>query len=110
MNIESARALVTGGSSGIGLATARLLASRGARVAICGRDRAKLERAAKEIGALAVPADVGREGDRRPRRPARAPALHLSFACSARCSSHAIQRDTSSAAPHTRRANSRCTG
>src|SRR6266540_7141327 len=64
MNIESARALVTGGSSGIGLATARLLASRGARVAICGRDRAKLERAAKEIGALAVPADVSREGDR----------------------------------------------
>lgn len=63
MKIESARALVTGGGSGIGLATARLLASRGARVAICGRDRAKLDRAAKEIGALAVPADVSREED-----------------------------------------------
>jgi len=63
MKIDSARALVTGGSSGIGFATAKLLASGGAKVAICGRDRAKLERAAGEIGALAIPADVSREAD-----------------------------------------------
>ena len=63
MNIESAQALVTGGSSGIGYATAKLLVERGARVAICGRDRAKLERAAGEIGALAIRADVSVESD-----------------------------------------------
>ena len=63
MKIDSARALVTGGSSGIGFETARLLAQRGARVAICGRDRTKLEAAAKEIGAVAIVADVGVESE-----------------------------------------------
>src|SRR5579863_8595096 len=38
-------AVVTGGGSGIGLAIARTLLELGARVAICGRDEAKLERA-----------------------------------------------------------------
>ena len=63
MKIDSARALVTGGSSGIGFETAKLLAERGARVAICGRDKAKLEKAAKKIGAVAIHADVGVESD-----------------------------------------------
>ncbi len=63
MQIENAKALVTGGSAGIGLATARMLKGKGAQVAICGRDRDKLERAAGEIGVLAVPADVSSEAD-----------------------------------------------
>jgi len=63
MRIQDAMALVTGGSSGIGFETARQLAKRGAKVAICGRDRAKVDRAAKEIGAVAFEADVSMEDD-----------------------------------------------
>jgi NADP-dependent 3-hydroxy acid dehydrogenase YdfG len=43
------RALVTGGGSGIGLAVARLLLGEGAKVAITGRDEAKLRRAAADL-------------------------------------------------------------
>ena len=45
------RALVTGGGSGIGLAVARLFLHEGARVAITGRDEAKLRRAADDLAA-----------------------------------------------------------
>ncbi len=63
MNVSSAKALVTGGSSGIGLETARLLRERGAHVAICGRDEVRLQRAAGAIGAFAIHADVAVEDD-----------------------------------------------
>ncbi|HVR43157.1 MAG TPA: SDR family oxidoreductase [Thermoanaerobaculia bacterium] len=63
MNLSEGLALVTGGSSGIGKETARLLVSRGAKVVVCGRDRAKLETAAAEIGAVAIAADVSSERD-----------------------------------------------
>ena len=63
MNLQQARVLVTGGSSGIGLGVARLLVERGAGVAICGRDEARLRRAAKETGATALPGDVSVEAD-----------------------------------------------
>lgn len=43
--------LITGGSSGIGLAFARALSKAGARVAINGRNSTKLEAAAREVGA-----------------------------------------------------------
>ncbi len=45
MRIEGAKAIVTGGSSGIGLATAELLASKGADVGLVARDPERLERA-----------------------------------------------------------------
>jgi 3-oxoacyl-[acyl-carrier protein] reductase len=63
MDLQSAKVLVTGGSSGIGLETARQLRARGASVAICGRDRSKLERAAQSIDALAIEGDVSVEAD-----------------------------------------------
>ena len=52
-------AIVTGASRGIGLACARALALAGARVAMVSRTTAELERAADEIGAIAISCDVG---------------------------------------------------
>lgn len=63
MDLSKAIALVTGGTSGVGLETARQLRARGARVAICGRDESRLRVAAESIGALPVHADVSREQD-----------------------------------------------
>jgi NAD(P)-dependent dehydrogenase (short-subunit alcohol dehydrogenase family) len=56
-------ALVTGGSSGIGLAIARMLRDEGFDLTLASRTAAKIEAAAAEIGAHAVTADVGKEED-----------------------------------------------
>ncbi|WP_299845340.1 SDR family NAD(P)-dependent oxidoreductase [uncultured Jannaschia sp.] len=60
MTLTGKTALITGGSSGIGLGIAKELASLGAKVIITGRQEAKLESAAAEIGtnARAVKAEV----------------------------------------------------
>ncbi|HEX9252602.1 MAG TPA: SDR family oxidoreductase [Ignavibacteriaceae bacterium] len=58
MNIKDSTFLVTGGSAGIGKATAKLLVEKGGKIAITGRDKSKLEKVAKEIGAFAIHADV----------------------------------------------------
>jgi 3-oxoacyl-[acyl-carrier protein] reductase len=63
VDLKSAAVLVTGGSCGIGFETARVLRERGARVAICARHRDMLESAAKQLGALPIVADVGKEDD-----------------------------------------------
>ncbi len=62
-------ALVTGGGSGIGLATARELVRLGAKVAICGRTQAKLDAAIADLGdqAFATACDI--------REPAQVEAL-----------------------------------
>jgi len=60
LSLEGKFALVTGGSSGIGLASAKLLRDHGARIAIAGRDAAKLADARRAIGGdvLAISCDV----------------------------------------------------
>ncbi len=64
MEVRGKVAIVTGASAGIGLATARLFAARGAKVALAARSRDKLERLAAELpDALAVQTDVTREED-----------------------------------------------
>src|SRR5262252_7587574 len=63
MELQNATALVTGGSSGIGYATAKVLIEAGARVAITGRDEKKLYKAAESLNAVAVRADVANEAD-----------------------------------------------
>lgn len=49
LGLSGLRALVTGGSSGIGLATVKLLLAEGCKVAICGRDADRLEKAAAPL-------------------------------------------------------------
>lgn len=64
VEIEGQFAVVTGGSRGIGYAIAEALLKAGARVAICGRDQARLAEAVAELSALGTvvghPCDVGR--------------------------------------------------
>jgi short-subunit dehydrogenase len=59
MNIADKVVIVTGASSGIGLATARLLAGHGAKVALAARSRDKLNRLAAELpDSFVVPTDM----------------------------------------------------
>jgi NAD(P)-dependent dehydrogenase (short-subunit alcohol dehydrogenase family) len=58
-------ALVTGGSSGIGLGIARMLRAEGFELTLASRTMEKVEAAAEELGALAVTANVAREDDAR---------------------------------------------
>jgi len=70
MRLDGQAALITGGGSGIGRATAVRFAAAGARVAIAGRRAERLAETAREIGAaggecLAIPSDVVRPEDAR---------------------------------------------
>ena len=56
-------AVVTGGNGGIGLGMARGLAAAGARVVVAGRNARKSAAAAKEIGGIAIEADLIQEAE-----------------------------------------------
>ena len=51
-------ALITGGGSGIGAATARMLAAEGAKLSLLGRRREPLDAVAGETGGTAIPCDI----------------------------------------------------
>lgn len=61
MDLKDAKAIVTGGSSGIGKETARQIVHAGGRVVIAARTKDTLHHAANEIGATAIPCDVSKE-------------------------------------------------
>ncbi len=58
MNIKDSTFLITGGSAGIGKATAKLLIEKGGKVAITARGKERLLKTAEEIGAFPIHADV----------------------------------------------------
>lgn len=61
MDVKGKVAVVTGASGGIGLATAKLLSSKGAKVALVARSKDKLEKLAKELpDAIAIAADISK--------------------------------------------------
>jgi 3-oxoacyl-[acyl-carrier protein] reductase len=54
LGIAGRRAAVAAGTAGLGLATAQALVDEGVRVAVCGRDRQRLDAALEQLGAQAV--------------------------------------------------------
>ena len=66
LGLAGKTALITGGTSGIGLAIAQRLGEEGCRIAICGRDGAKLDTAIAALGSIHAKgfvADVRNPGD-----------------------------------------------
>ncbi len=60
MNLKDKKVIVTGGSLGIGKATAKMIIDKGAKVIITGRDKERTEMAAKEIGAIPLAFDISK--------------------------------------------------
>jgi len=63
MNISTIKVIVTGGSTGIGYETAKLLRAQGAEVVICGRNEENILKAPREIDVYGVQADVSKADD-----------------------------------------------
>jgi len=63
MEINQAKVLITGGNSGIGYETAKLLRSQGAQVVICGRNPETVAKAAQELDVFGFVADVSKEAE-----------------------------------------------
>lgn len=58
MELKEAKVIITGGTSGIGYATAKTLKQLGAEVVICGTHEDKVNKVSKELGVYGIKADV----------------------------------------------------
>jgi 3-oxoacyl-[acyl-carrier protein] reductase len=63
MDLTQAKVLVTGGNTGLGFATAKMLREKGAEVVISGRNSETLAQAAKQLNVHSIQADVSKEAD-----------------------------------------------
>lgn len=63
MQIKNSTFLITGGSLGIGKATAKMIIEKGGKAAITGRNESRLKKSANEIGAFSIHADVAKPDD-----------------------------------------------
>ena len=63
MKLSGKVAIITGGSRGIGKATAKLFANDGANIVITSRDKTSLENTAKELNVTAFVGDIKKESD-----------------------------------------------
>ena len=63
MDLNTAKVILTGGTSGIGYETAKLLRANGAEVVICGRDEVTVREVSDELGIHGLKADVSNEKD-----------------------------------------------
>mgnify|MGYP001201234735 CR=1 FL=1 len=61
MQLKDIAVVITGGGSGLGAATARAMAAKGAKVAVLDVRQEQADAVAKEIGGVAVVADVANE-------------------------------------------------
>ncbi len=63
MRLKDKVAIITGGSRGIGKATAKIFSNEGARVVITAKDPKRLDETAKELDVMAVAADIRKESE-----------------------------------------------
>src|ERR1700710_1140780 len=61
MQLKDVAVLITGGGSGLGAATARAMAAKGAKVAVLDQSKENAEKIAAEVKGVAVVADVSNE-------------------------------------------------